>query len=173
MWHWMVSNVNESIKICLYEPHNWLKLILKPPLKLFGHWNTPQNHCYAHLEGLSRTDHTDELRQRHLQDDRHSLAAVHSRPDQLVIAIFTQQPVHQTLLRVCTRSTCGRTQTHTCQITPHTSRLLLKHRDGDKQEHCRIFTWIHKSRLRKVVLWWHCENPGGKSWKSVLLGWWW
>lgn len=102
----------------LYGPHNWLKLIFKPPLKLFGHWITAQNHCYAHLEGSSHTDHTDELRQRHLQDDRHSLAAVHSRPDQLVIAIFTQQPVHQTLLWVCTRSTCGRTQTHTCQITP-------------------------------------------------------
>ena len=53
-----------------------------------------------------QTHHADELRQGHLQNDGDALRAVDGRPDQLVVAVFTQEPVHQTLLGIRTHTTC-------------------------------------------------------------------
>ncbi|TNN77180.1 hypothetical protein EYF80_012649 [Liparis tanakae] len=46
------------------------------------------------------TYYTDELRQRHLDGDGDLLALVDGRADQLVVALGTQQEVHQTLLGI-------------------------------------------------------------------------
>lgn len=58
-----------------------------------------------------RTDtyDTDELRQRHLDGDGHLLALVHSRPDQFVVTLRTQQVVHQALFGVLRPAACGGT----------------------------------------------------------------
>lgn len=52
------------------------------------------------------THHADELGQGHLDGDGHLLALVDRRPDQLVVALGTQQIVDQPLFGVLRPAAC-------------------------------------------------------------------
>ena len=59
------------------------------------------------------THHTDELGQRHLDGDGDLLALIDRRSDQLVVSLWSQEVVHQTLLRVlCPCAWRSHTHTH-------------------------------------------------------------
>lgn len=59
---------------------------------------------------MKYTHHTDELRQRHLNGDGDLLALINSWSDQFVVALGTQQVVHQALLCVLRSAACTNTK---------------------------------------------------------------
>lgn len=75
----------------------------------YGAFTLPQGHPRGHFcciffyseqndDEQKDTYHTDELRQRHLYGDGDLLALIDCWSDQLVVALRTQQVVHQPLL---------------------------------------------------------------------------
>ena len=65
---------------------------------------------FVEIVDVLMTHHADELCQGHLQGDGHPLRPVYRRADQLVVALFHKQPVHQALFRFRTSVTCAAEQ---------------------------------------------------------------